>query len=163
MGIAQQDLHALLATQLLLVAALHTKLADVVAGLVVVVLLNIGRRHLGDITKDVGCQRILVLADGALLDIEARKTEHLFLEYREVLVRELAHEELLRKARITGILAAVLDGFHAVVELLAGDVEALTQLQRVEAPVGLVHDDHDVVGWLVVHQQLAVAVGDDTA
>ena len=41
-GVTQQNLHAFLAAQLALVAALHAQLADVVAGLVVVILLDVG-------------------------------------------------------------------------------------------------------------------------
>ena len=40
-GIAQQDLNTLFATQLLFVRALNTQFADVVACLIVVVLLNV--------------------------------------------------------------------------------------------------------------------------
>ena len=44
-GVAQQNLYALLASQLFLVAALNAQLADVVAWLVVVVGFNIALRH----------------------------------------------------------------------------------------------------------------------
>ena len=160
-GVAQQNLHALLAAQLALVAALDAALADVVAGLVVVVVLDVGGRHLGHVAQDVGGVGVLVLPDAAPLDVEAREAVHLLLEHGELLVGELAHENLLGEARVAGVARAVLHGGHAAVELLPGDVERCAELGGVESALGLVHDHHDVVGGLVEHQQLAVAVGDD--
>ena len=162
-GIAQQDLNALLAAKLLLVAALHAALADVVAGLVVVVVLDVSWRHLGHVAQDVGGIRILILPDAAALDVEARETVHLLLEHGELLVGELAHENLLGEPRVAWVQSAVGDGVHAVVELLTSNVEGIAELSGIESAACLVHDDHDVVGRLVEHQQLAVAVGDNAA
>ena len=50
MGIAQENLDTFLAAQLFLIAALNAELADIVARLIVVVIFNVGRRHLGHIT-----------------------------------------------------------------------------------------------------------------
>ena len=86
MSIAQQNLDAFLATQLLLIATLYTQLADIVARLVVVILLDVGRRHLSHVAQHVGGKGILVLSYAAPLDIEAGEAEHLFLEHREVVV-----------------------------------------------------------------------------
>ena len=61
------------------------------------------------------------------------------------------------------ITVRVLDGCHAGVELLLGDVQSLAELECVESAFGLVHHHHDVVGWLIEHQKLPVAVGDDTS
>ena len=116
-----------------------------------------------NVAQHVGGNRILVLADGASLDVEARETEHFLLEYGEVLVRQLTHKDLLRKSRIAGILVAVLDVFHPAVELLTADVQRLAEVQRVQMVFRLVHHHHDVVGRLVIHQQLAVTVGDDAS
>ena len=161
-GIAQQNLDTFHTTQLLLVRALDTQLADIVAGLVVVVLLDIGRRHLSHIAQHVGTHVVGVLAHAALLHIEAWETEHLLLEDAEVLVGELTHEDLLGKARIAWVAVTVLDGGHATVELLARDAERLTELEGVETVLDLVHHHHDVVGGLVIHHQLAVPVEDGT-
>ena len=76
-GIAQENLYTLLATQLFPIRFLHTLLADVVASLVVVIVLNIGLRDLCHIAQDVGCIGILVLTDAALLHIETGEAEHL--------------------------------------------------------------------------------------
>ena len=162
-GVAQEYLDALLSAQLLLIAALHAELTDVVAGLIVVVFLDVAGRHLSHIAQHMGGMRILVLADAALLHVEAREAEHLLLEHAELLVGELAHEELLREARVAGILRTVLDVVHALYEEFLRDAQRLAELQRVEVPALFVHDDHDVVGGLVVDEELSVSVGDDAS
>ena len=97
-SIAKQNLHSFPPTQVLLIRAFDAKLAYVVARLIVVVVLHIALRHLGNIAKHMGSDGRLVLPDAATLDIETRKSIHLFLKDRELLVRELAHEELLGEA-----------------------------------------------------------------
>ena len=162
-GIAQEYLNTFLSAQLLLVTALHTQLADVVAWLVVVVLLDVAGRDFCHVAEDVGSIWILVLADAALLHVKSREAEHLLLEHTELLVGELAHEELLREPRIARILRAVLDVVHALDEEFLGDAQCFAELQRVEASALLVHDDHDVVSGLVVDEKLSIAVGDDAS
>ena len=93
--------------------------------------------------------------------VKAGILEHLLLEHAEVFLCQLAHEELLGEARIARVFVAVLDGCHAAVELFACDVQRLTEIKGVQSALGFVHDHHNVVGWLVEYQQLAVAVGDD--
>ena len=160
-GIAQENLHPLLATQLLLVEALHTQLAYIVAGLVVVVRLDVGRRHLGHVAQHVGRIGILILADAAPLHVEARETVHLLLEDGELLVRQLVHKHLLGEARVAGILRAVHDSGHTLHKLLTADAQCLAELKGVQMVAHLVDHHHDVVGRLVVDEQLSVAVGDD--
>ena len=70
----------------------------------------------------MSCKGILVLADATSLDVEARETEHLLLEDREVLVAELADEQLLRETAVARVLIAILDVSHALIELLTRDV-----------------------------------------
>ena len=111
----------------------------------------------------MGSKGVLILSDGTTLDVETGETEHLLLEDGEVLVRQLTHEYLLCETRIAGVLVAVLNGFHPTVKLLATDVQRLTEVERVEVVFGFVHHHHDVVGRLIVHQQLAVTVSDDSA
>ena len=43
----------------------------------------------------------------------------------------------------------------------SGDVQALAEVHRIHAYL-LVHDYHHVIGWLIVHQQFSVTVGDNT-
>ena len=88
-GIAQQNLYALLAAQLLLVVSLYAKFAYVVARLIIVVILYVVLRHLGDISKHMGGIRILVLPDGTFLDIEAGETEQLLLKHGKLLLGKL--------------------------------------------------------------------------
>ena len=102
------------------------------------------------------------LSDAAFLDVEALEAEQLFLEARELFHRELAHEELLSVGRVAGVASAVLDFCHASVVPCGVDAEALAEVESVH-PHLFAHDDHDVVGGLVVDEQLAVAVGDGSA
>ena len=81
----------------------------------------------------MGGHRKLILAHGTLLNIEARETEHLLLESAEILVGELTQEHLFRKTRITRIAVTVLHGSHTLVELITGDTQGITELQRVKA------------------------------
>ena len=104
MGVAQQYLHSLLATELLFVFPFHTKFSDIVSRLIVFVFLYVGRRHLCHITQHMCCHGILVLTYASALDIDTRESEHLLVENAEVLVGQLAHEELLGEAGVSGIL-----------------------------------------------------------
>ena len=92
MGISEQNLDTLHATKLFLVLALHTQFPDIVARLIVVVLLNIGRRNLSHIAQHMGSHRRLILSDTALLYIKAGETEHLLLEDAKIFVRQLTDE-----------------------------------------------------------------------
>ena len=163
MCIAQQNLNTLFPSQLFLITALNTQFTNVVACLIVLILLDIGRRHFCHITKDMCSKGVLILSDGTALDVETGEAEHLLLEDGEVLVRQLTHEYLLCESRIAGVLVAILDGFHPAVELIASDVQGLTEVERIEVVFGFIHHHHDVVSRLIVHQQLAVTVGDDTS
>ena len=162
-SVAQQYLHALLATQFLLIVFLDTELAYVVAGLVVVVVFNVRRRHLSHVAEDVCSVRCLILAYAALLHIETGESEHLLLKVAELLIAELAHKELLRESRVAGILGIVLYVVHALDEVFLGDAERLAEFGSVDTALCLVHHHHDVVGRLVVYEQLAVAVVYGTA
>ena len=162
-GVTEKHLHAFLASQLLLVIFLHTELADIVARLVIAVVLDVSRRYLSHIAEDVRRIAILILSDAALLYVETREAEHLLAETAELLVRELAHEYLLRIARVAGILRVVLDVVHPLDEKLLGDAERLAELCRVNTSALLVHNHHDVVSGLVIYEELAVTVGDGSA
>ena len=96
--VAQQYLYSLLAPKFFLVRFLHSRLAYVVASLIVVVLLDICLRHLCHVAQHVCGIGVFILSDPALLHIKAGEAEYLLLEDTEVLVRELSHEELLREA-----------------------------------------------------------------
>ena len=86
MSITQKNLDTLHTAQLLLIVTLDTQFSDIVTGLVVLVFLYIGWRHLSNIAQNMGGYRELILAHAAFLYIEPRETEHLLLKEAEVLV-----------------------------------------------------------------------------
>ena len=93
--IPEQYLHTLGAAQFLLVGALYADFSDIVAGLVVVVFLDVLGRHLRHIPQQQGRRGILILADASFLDVKAREFVGFLLKHAELLVGELRHEELL--------------------------------------------------------------------
>ena len=93
--IPEQYLHTLGAAQFLLVGALYADFSDIVAGLVVVVFLDVLGRHLRHVAQQQGRRGILILADASFLDVEAREFVGFLLKHAELLVGELRHEELL--------------------------------------------------------------------
>ena len=86
MGITKKNLNAFFTTKLFLVIALNTEFSDEIACLIVVIVFYIRFRNLGNISKNVGGIRILILPYATLLDIETRETEKLFAEYAEIVV-----------------------------------------------------------------------------
>ena len=110
----------------------------------------------------MGAHRILILAHAALLNIEARETEHLLLKDTEILIRELAHEYLLGETRIARITVAVLDSCHATVEFLTGNAKCLAELKGIEATLDFIHHHHDIISRLVIHQQFTSSVENGT-
>ena len=157
--VAQQNLDAFLSAQLLLVRPLHAEFSDVVAGLIVVVFLDVGRRNLRHIAEHMGGVGIFIFAKGAFLDVKARETEHFLLKNAEFLVRKLTHENLLRIARVTGIFRAVFDVVHPLNEVFLRDSDGIAKLHRVESSGHLVHNHHNVVNRLIINHLLAVSVG----
>ena len=82
-------------TEFLLVGAFDALFSDVVARLIIVILLDVGRRNLSHVPQDVCRVGVSILPEAAPLDVEAWKTIHLLLEDAEVFLRELVHEHLL--------------------------------------------------------------------
>jgi hypothetical protein len=115
--------------------------------------------YFSDVAKKVSSVRVAVLSDASFLYVEARKAEKLLLETAEFLCRELAHEELLCVRAITGIAVQVFYLSHSALIPVASYIEAFTKVECVDAYL-LCHDDHHVIGRLVIDEQLAVAVGD---
>ena len=161
-SIAQKNLNTFHTTQVFLVITLNAKFRDIVARLIIIVLLDISRRHLSNVTQHMGSYRILILAHRSFLGIETRKAEHLLLENAIVLIGELTHKELLRIARITRVLIAVFHRCHTHIELFLGDTQGLTELHRVKSVACLVHHHHDVIRRLIKHHQLPMAIHDVT-
>ena len=160
--ITEQNLHTLYASKFLFVMLLNTQLSDVVARLVVVIFLDVAFRNLAHIAQYMGGIRIGIFSHASLLHIEARESEHLLLEYAEVLVRQLRHEELLRISGISRILTAVLDILHSLLESLLGNTQGIAEVEGIESSLLLLHHHHQVVRRLVIHQQLSVSIVDGT-
>ena len=161
-GIPEQNLHAFLSPQGRLVGTLNAELADVVAATVVMVGLDVLRTYLADVAKQVGGIRVAVLSDASLLYVETGEAEELLLEAAELFRRELAHKDLLRVGAVARVALPVLYLIHSALVPFAGDAEAFAKVERIYSLL-LPHDDHHVVGRLVIDKQLAVAVGDGTA
>ena len=160
--VPEQDFLTLGTTKFRLIAALHAQLADIVTALVVLVSLQVIRVHLTHIAQDMGSIGMTVLTDASFLDIEAREPEQLLLKTAELLGGKLAHEKLLGKGAVSRITPQIPDFSHPALVPFPVNMQALTQVQRIHANL-LVHNHHHVIGRLIVHQQLPVTVGDDTA
>ena len=161
MSISKQNLHTFLSPKLFLIRPLHTEFADIIAGLIVIIVFDIACRYFRHIPQHVGGVWILILPDAPALDIETGKTENLLLKNAELLVRQLAHKKLLREARIAGILVIVLDVIHPPDEKLLGDTERIAKLRGVKPPLFLIHHHHDIVSRLVIHHEFTRPVTDD--
>ena len=149
------DFLALDAAEHLLVAFLEAALADVVAALVVGVTVEVSLVDLADIAEHLCRYGTVVDAKGTLGDVEALETEHFVLELRVIFFRDLFYED---GGRIGGVLAGLV---HALVEIAPSDFEALAEVVGVEV-FHHAGDDHEVVHRFVVHQELAVAVVDES-
>ena len=99
----------------------QTEFTDVVTWLIIAIILYIAFRNLSHITQHMSCIRISIFSDASFLHIEARKTEHLFLEHAKILIAQLSHEELLRISGISRILTSILDIFHTLDEKFLGN------------------------------------------
>ena len=106
---------------------------------------------------------VLILTYGTALDVETWEAEHFLAEDGEVLFIELGHEGLLGVTRVARILVAVLDSLHATDEHLLSDAEGLTEVEGVDMVARFVHHHHDVISWLVIHQEFALTIVDNTS
>ena len=158
-SIAQKNFHSFLASQSSFVRAFNAKFADIVAASIVIVGLNISWTHLCNVAKKVGCVGIGVLSDASLLNVKAWKAEKLLLKTAELLCGELTHEELLCIGTIARIALQVFYLRHSPLVPIGCDAETFAKIECVDALL-LVHDDHHIVGRLIVDEQFAVAVGD---
>jgi hypothetical protein len=157
-GIAKEDFNSLFATQLFLVLTLYAKFSDIVTAPVIVVAFNILGAYLANVSKNVCCIRIGILAYASLLYVETRIAEKFFAEGTELLGRQLAHEQLLGITAVTGIAPGVADFIHTAFVPLGSDTMGVAQIQGIYANL-LLHHNHYVISRLVVHQQFAIAVG----
>ena len=161
-GVADENFHAFHATEILFVAFLYAEVAGIVTGSIVVVALYVIARHLADVAEHTACRRIVVLPEDAFLDEEAGEAVELFLQATVVLRRELRDEALRSVGRVARVAALVLHGGEALVELLAGDAQGSAEIESVER-LHVARYHHHVVGGLIEHHKLAVAVVDESA
>ena len=150
-GIAEQNLHPFLATQYLFVKLLNPRAARIVALHIVGIFLNIPLVHLSYVTQHMGGIRILILADGTVLDIKTRKLIQLLLQHTVLLCRKLIHKHLRHIRRVTRIKFPVFDVAHPFDKLSLGYTQYITQVGCIKR-LNLAHNQHHVVGRLVIHQ-----------
>ena len=79
-SVAQQNLNPFLSSQLFLVLSFNAEFSYIVARLVIVVFLNVCRRHLSHIAKDMCGIRVFVLSYATSLNIKTWKSEHLLVQ-----------------------------------------------------------------------------------
>ena len=161
-GIFHQDLLTLDTAQIGLVGLLYAQVAGIVAAAVVGVTLQVLEGHFSDVAKHIGPGVVGILADGALLDIEAGEEVQFLLQTAVILLAQVRDQFLGGISRVTGILAGILHLLPEGIEGLRGDIQGLAQGQGVEL-LHILGDEHEVVGGLVEYYQFAVAVVDDAA
>ena len=162
MSVAEQDFYTLLTPEHCLVRLLDTGAAGVIATGVVGVGLHVRRAHLPQVAQEKGPVGVGILADGAVLDIEAGVLVELLLEHARLLRRELREKDLRGVAGVAGVAAAVFDLGHAAAEVVERDAGDAAEVERVQV-LDLTHDDCYVVGRLVIDDHAALAVVDDAA
>ena len=112
-----------------------------------------------ELTEDLRRTVVMILPDSPSLYIKTGEAEHLFLKRTEILITQMAHEQLLGETRITLLL---LYKVHPLVEIVHRDVQRLAKRDRIEPSALLILHHHDIVSRLIINHQLAVAVGNDT-
>ena len=158
-GITKHNLNTLDTTKFFLVFLLDALLTDIIARLVIVIVLNVARRYLSKVAKQMGGNWHIILAHATPLNIESGESEHLLLKSAELLIGYLPEEKLLGKTTVTRVLRPVLDVVHTLDEKLLSNIERTAELCCIKTSFRLVHDDHNIVGRLIVNKQLAITVG----
>ncbi len=156
-GVAYEYLGALDASQVWLVGALDAQVAGVVARGVVVVGIDVVGVDLAQVAQHVGRRDIVVLAQDALLYEEAREAVQFLLQAAVVLARQLRDEALGGIGGIARIEVLVAHIGKALAQIVGCDVERAAEVERVER-LHIARYEHHVIGRLIVHHQLALAV-----
>ena len=158
-GVAQVDVVALDAAQLLLHRGLQAGLAHIVAGAVLGMGLDVVGVHFGDVAEQVAAGVEGILADAADLRLEAREAVGLLREADVVLGRDVLDEREGLPADAGAVLAVV---GHPLPHEVDRRVQGARQRHGVEG-LHVPRGHGDVVADFVAHQDLAVAVVDDPA
>ena len=151
MSVTLQNLHSVLASQILLIGTLQTASTDVVAHLILAAAtLDVVVVHLAQVAEQVAANLTGILAYGTLDGIEAGEAVLLKAELR------LLCNIVLNKIGCTRCHSRIL---QLADELLFGDVGSTAQTHRVEASlVNIAPHNHQVVALLALHDKLAVAI-----
>jgi len=155
--IAHQYLNTLYASEIRLVALLHTEVAGVVAGRIIAVAVDVGLRHLAYVAENISGRWLLVLAQDTLLNEETGEAVQLLLKAPIVLRGKLRHKALWRVRRVSGVQTLILDVDKALFELLGSDIESIAEVDCIER-LHIAGDEHHVVGRLIEYHQLTVTV-----
>ena len=155
LGVAQVDVVALFAAQVRLARGLDAGLAGIVAPLVFArVAVHERLVHFGNVAEEIAAGVDRVVADAADLAPEAGIAVFDLIEAHVGLGRHLAeHDPGLVADRADVAVVFV----HLGPEELRRHVQDLGEGQRVER-LDLLRRDHDVIGDLVAHEDLPVAV-----
>ena len=157
--VADEDFLTLDATQPVLVTLFDTQVARVVTGAVVVIVLDITGVDLTDVAQHIGGNRIIVLAQDALHDIEAWESVEFFLQAPVVLWSEVVHEDLLCECRVIAALPHLLP---TVVKFGTADLQRVAEVDGVKRH-DILGNHHQVILGRVIHDQIAVTVIDESA
>ena len=162
LGIAEEDVIPLLAAKVLLAGRLDAGLAGVVPGAVFArMAVHVALVHLGHVAEEVAAGVDRVVADAAHLALEAGEA---VLDLGELVVglgRDLLDHRDALETDLPAVLPILL---HLSADEFHRGVQGGRQAHRVELhflQVARIHQD--VVGHLVAHEDVAVAVVDDSA
>ena len=150
----------LASTQPSLVTPFKPQVARVVARLVVGVFFNVIAIDFPNVAQHVGSGGVVVLTQDALHNVEAGEAVEFFLYASIVLRGEMADEYLFCVGRVVLVFRLVLHVGYTLVKLGTGNLQGVAKVYRVKGLHVLGHH-HQVIGGLVIHDQLAVAVVDE--
>jgi len=100
----------------------------------------------------MGSRIVRILTDSTPLDIKTTKLKQLFLKDTTFFRRKLRHKQLVGIAGITRIAATVFHIAHNLQELGTGNIQRLTQVERIEI-LDFLRNNRNVVCRLIEYQQ----------
>ena len=151
-----------MATKIGLIALFHAKVAGVVARAIVVVFFDFACIDFTNVTEHIGSSSVIILSQDTLLNEESGEAIELFLEAAIILSGEVGHERLWAVERVVGVLAWIFEVGHTLVERLTRDLQRVAEVGRVER-LHIARNHHHIVGRLVEHHELAIAVVHESA
>ena len=152
--IANKNLLTLHTAQMVVVAALHTQVAHIVARLIIGVTLNIGLRHLADVAQHIAGSMMRILSEDSFLDIKSGIAVKFLLQTAVIVSRKMGQQGLRRIGGISGRFAQL---FQTGLQLIGGDTQRVAEVGRVEV-VHIARNHHHIIGRLIEHHQRVVAI-----